>query len=356
MARDLRREVEPDDEFAWSESDGDTVDQSTAETIEVGPRVAPKPLPIAPAPTTFGSIVQMAVGLARRRIHDLRTGIDRRTALHNARRALAVVGVLFLVLAAFLSVAGGLTERRDQRDLNNRFRDMLAAHAGYAPILAKNGTVPIGSPVALIQIPALHLRQVVIEGTDAARLAEGPGHLRSTPLPGQHGNAVIAGRRTTYGGPFRHLEQLYNGQIIRVTTAFGYFRYRVADVRVVKPGQRDELGASMRDLLTLTTSDRPYQATQRLIVVAELASKRSQYPDPLRPAKVPGDEGSFFGNASAALPALGWDLALVVVLLATRALYRRWRTWPAYLITTPIIVAIVFAWLQTMTALLPSTL
>ncbi len=350
MARDLRRENESTEIERFEAPDA----ANDAPTTEIRP-VAVTPSAVQ-QPTTFGSIVRMATGLARRRIRDMREGLDPRTALHEARRALVVVGVLFLVLAAFLSVAGGLTERRDQRELNDKFRDMLATHAGYATILAKDGTIPMGAPVAVIEIPALHLRQVVVEGTDADRLAQGPGHLRASPLPGQHGNAVIAGRRTTYGGPFRHLDELNMGQTIRVTTAFGHFRYRVASVHIVKPGKRDELGASMRDMLTLSTSDRPYQATQRLVVVSELASRRSTFPDPLRLAKVPANEGSFFGNASAALPALGWDLVLVFVLLGTRALYRRWRAWPTYLISSPIIVAIVFAWLQTMTALLPSTL
>jgi sortase A len=349
VAREMREDVSTN----WREEFfiGGAVVEEAEETAPV----VVVPQPVSVAPTTFGHIVSMAVDLGRGRIQGLRSGVDRATAIRQARRAVAVAGVLLLVLAAFLSVAGGVTERRDQRELNAKFNDMLAAHAGYEPVV-KQGEIPLGTPVAVLEIPQLHLRQVVIEGTTAATLAEGPGHLRSSVLPGQHGNAVIAGRRTTYGGPFHHIDRLSRGALIRVTTGHGVFRYRVAGWRSAGPGRPDQLGASMKNLLTLTTSDPPYRASRRLILVSELQGKPSAYPDPVRPAKVPGNEGSFFGNAGAVFPALGWDVALLVVLLSTRALYRRWRFWPAYLITSPIIIAIVFAWLQTMAALLPSTL
>ncbi|MFD1273890.1 sortase domain-bontaining protein [Streptomyces kaempferi] len=58
-----------------------------------------------------------------------------------------------------------------------------------------------GTPVALIDIPAAHLHQVVLEGTDSGVLTDGPGHRRDTPLPGQSGTSVLMGRAAAYGGP-----------------------------------------------------------------------------------------------------------------------------------------------------------
>jgi len=331
-----------------------------AETVELAPaeRVVAPPAPspaASPDAITFGTIVSLFGRFVRGRITDIREGLDRKTVLESGRQALVVIGVLMLVLASFLSFAGGITERESQRELNAKFTDLLAAKAGYQP-LATTTPLPPGSAVALIQIPHIHLRQIVIEGTTSRELAQGPGHLRSTPLPGQHGNAVIAGRRTTFGGPFHQLDKLRLGDTIHVTTALGHFTYRVMKSQRIAAGKPDRLGASMRDILTLTTSDPPYRASRRLVVVGLLMSKPSPYTDPLRLRRVDGAEASFFGDASQALPAALWELALFAALIATRVLYGRWRTWPTYLISTPIILAITFAWLLSMAALLPSTL
>jgi sortase A len=65
-----------------------------------------------------------------------------------------------------------------------------------------------GTPVALLEIPRLGLREVIVEGTSSDPMMSGPGHRRDTPLPGQVGTSVIAGWRATYGGPFRSIDQL----------------------------------------------------------------------------------------------------------------------------------------------------
>ncbi len=87
---------------------------------------------------------------------------------------------------------------------------------------------PIGSPVGTIQIPKINLAMTVVEGTDEAQLAMGPGHYPTTPLPGEAGNAAIAGHRTTYLHPFYSLDALAPGDLIFITTLQGTFLYRVA--------------------------------------------------------------------------------------------------------------------------------
>ena len=70
---------------------------------------------------------------------------------------------------------------------------------------------PEGSPVGDIRIPAIGLNQVLVEGTNTDDLRQGPGHYIGTPLPGQGGNAAIAGHRTTYGHPFYNLDGVKPG-------------------------------------------------------------------------------------------------------------------------------------------------
>ena len=65
-----------------------------------------------------------------------------------------------------------------------------------------------GQPVGLLQIPRIGVDKVIIEGTSTTDLRQGPGHYLGTPLPGQAGNAAIAGHRTTYGAPFYNLNEL----------------------------------------------------------------------------------------------------------------------------------------------------
>ena len=64
---------------------------------------------------------------------------------------------------------------------------------------------------AYLSIPSLDLEAVVFEGVSGESLRKGPGHMPWTPLPGQPGNAVISGHRTTYGRPFFNLDQLKPG-------------------------------------------------------------------------------------------------------------------------------------------------
>ena len=76
---------------------------------------------------------------------------------------------------------------------------------------------------------------MIFEGVDVATLKLGPGHMPETPLPGQPGNAVISGHRTTYGRPFFDLDQLAVGDSIGVETALGFNTYTIRDILVVSP-------------------------------------------------------------------------------------------------------------------------
>jgi sortase A len=127
-----------------------------------------------------------------------------------------------------------------------------------------------GAAVARIRIPAIDVDKVVVEGVGTNALKNGPGHYPDTPLPGQPGNAAIAGHRTTYGAPFGALDKLEPNDLIYVTTAQGAFQYRVTESMVVSPQDVWVLDPSEDDRLTLTTCHPRFSARERLIVVAEL--------------------------------------------------------------------------------------
>ncbi len=130
---------------------------------------------------------------------------------------------------------------------------------------------PGGTPLGTIAIPAIGVDQVFLQGTGEAQLQLGPGHYPSTPLPGQRGDAAIAGHRTTWGHPFNRLDQLRLGQAIIVTTPQGRFTFRVQWIAVVAPTDLAIITHTTGASLTLTTCNPKYSAATRLVVHAALA-------------------------------------------------------------------------------------
>ena len=107
-----------------------------------------------------------------------------------------------------------------------------------------------GAALAELSIPRLNLSAVVLHGSDAQTLRRGPGHLENTALPGESGNAVIAGHRDSF---FRPLRNVQVGDDVFVDTRQGRFQYRVTSLRVVKPHDLSVLNPTDDAVLTLIT-------------------------------------------------------------------------------------------------------
>ena len=121
----------------------------------------------------------------------------------------------------------------------------------------------------------------VVPGVRVNDLKKGPGHYPDTPLPGQLGNASIAGHRTTYGSPFFDLDQLAPGDELVVTMVTGdRFVYEVTGLQVVTAA--DSWVITTRDAtvaeLTLTTCHPKYTARDRLVVHSVLVPETSMVP------------------------------------------------------------------------------
>ena len=142
-----------------------------------------------------------------------------------------------------------------------------------------------GTAVGTIRIPAVGLRWTVVEGVSLSNLKSGAGHMPGTPLPGQPGNAVVSGHRTTYGAPFHNLDDLVPGDRVFWDSGVGTHEYVVRRTLIVTPtslwvtrGIRFESGvvepaASTRGgWLTLTTCHPKYSARERMIVFTELVA------------------------------------------------------------------------------------
>ncbi|MCY3910782.1 MAG: sortase [bacterium] len=151
-----------------------------------------------------------------------------------------------------------------------------------------------GLAVARLQIPAIGVDKTVVEGVRVSDLRKGPGHYPATPIPGQAGNAAIAGHRTTYGAPFGDIDELLPGDEIIVTTIQGEFVYQVLEQGegyghfIVPPTAVEVLDQNFVEhpnRITLTACHPKGSARQRIIVVGELVGE----PAPTYPR--PGQEG-----------------------------------------------------------------
>ena len=199
-------------------------------------------------------------------------------------RVCITAGVLILLFVAYQLWGTGIREAQAQNRLETSSRSARRGRPprrrrGHHHDGARRTTEPgarrrpppaDGDAVAQLRIPAIGVDKIVVEGVEVADLKKGPGHYPDSPLPGQPGNAAIAGHRTTYGAPFNRLDELEQGDEILVTTVQGSFRYEVREQLIVNPDQVEVLDDFGDDRLTLTACHPKYSARQRIVVVAAL--------------------------------------------------------------------------------------
>jgi sortase A len=127
-----------------------------------------------------------------------------------------------------------------------------------------------GHAIGRIKIDRIGLSIVVVQGTDTASLEKGPGHYRNTPIPGQPGTVAIAGHRTTYLAPFRHIDEIQDGDDIRIEMPYAAFTYSVEKHEVVDPGDVGIIKPVGYPRLVLTACHPPYSAAHRYAIFAKL--------------------------------------------------------------------------------------
>jgi LPXTG-site transpeptidase (sortase) family protein len=214
-----------------------------------------------------------------------------RSAIRVLAELTVTVGLLLALLVAHLIWGTGDYTRRQQKGLNNELeqqwratRSRLAARGGERPT-ARLAPRAVGHAFAVIRVPRFgpSYRYAIVEGVTASDLRKGPGHYPGTAGPGELGNMVISGHRTTYGAPFNRNAELARGDQILIDTATATFVYGVTGHTVVRPDAIQVTapvplhpGSRPRQrLLTLTTCHPKFSAAYRLIVFAAL---RATYP------------------------------------------------------------------------------
>lgn len=309
------------------------------------------------------------------------------------------VGVLILLFVAYQLWGTGLAEARSQNSLREEFERFIEAPTTTTPQTtttedgpggtgrpATTTTRPLalppveapesGQPVAIVHIPEIGVEKIVVEDVTVGALKKGPGHYPTTPMPGEPGNAAIAGHRTTYGAPFARLDDLEPGDSIEVTTRDGEFVYRVTESMIVEPSASEVLDATDDNRLTLTTCHPRYSARQRLIVVAALTDEpvAPRAPPETTPTTSPRpdddgepvggddrdspvlDDPSLSGDPAARGPAVAWGSLAGAVWLASWLASRRIGRMAAYAVGGPVFLVILYMFFENFARLLPANI
>jgi sortase A len=281
----------------------------------------------------------------------LRSGL----AVLSRSRVLGVLifglGVLIVLLLGYIYLFTPLSADRAQHALLQE----ITADPAKTFDLAQGKLPPEGGPVAVLEIPALHLVDAVVQGSNAQDLRSGPGHMPTTALPGQPGNAVIAGRRATFGAPFGDIGSLKKGQVIKVIDGYGVYSYKVARVVDAEGGRHDVVTETKSNRLTLVTAASGIFPHGRLAVIALLEGK------PLADTTEPNfhatsSELGLTADPVSGLLAVFWIIVFFVLLSATAWLLRRWdQPVVVYVLAVPVLLLVALFACESIIGYLPAT-
>jgi sortase A len=249
---------------------------------------------------------------------------DWRWVVGGIGRTLIVLGLLMFAFVAYQLWGTGIQTAQAQRTLSREFEELIAgaeptttvsttiapttsvptpdstlpaaSTTTAAPVVPTAAPIPgMEEAVARLEIPRIGVNRIVVEGATAEALTKGPGHFAETPLPGQLGNAAVAGHRTTHLHPFFDIDELQPGDEIIVTTLNGRYVYHVTGTEIVEP---DDYAAVIpttdvtKATLTLVSCTPRYSAKNRIVVRSELVPDQSDpltQAVPLAPAALPDD-------------------------------------------------------------------
>jgi sortase A len=247
--------------------------------------------------------------------------------------ALVGIGALLVLFLVYLLAFTPLTAARDQQ----RLAQSLVGHPLTLYKLVDGASPPEGSAIGVLTIPALHLNQIIVQGTSAADLMNGPGLMPGSALPGSIGNSVIAARRVTFGAPFGAADTLKKGARIQVVDGAGTFVYKVTRVHTVVVGERDVVLPTRDNRITLVTSNSTTVPSGRLVVQGKLVGPPVAVPD--HTVAVPSYELGLNGDPVAGGLAVLWSIITLLVLLGAAFAVWRWRRpWLVYLFAAPVLL------------------
>jgi sortase A len=132
-----------------------------------------------------------------------------------------------------------------------------------------------GVVVSHLRIPSIGVDEEIRSGISLSVINQGVAHWAGTATPGEIGNVVLAGHRTTHTRPFADLDRLEVGDLVYLEDGDGFeVMYRVSDTFIVAPEDiwiSYDLG---RPMVTMFACHPRGSARQRIVVQAELVAGR----------------------------------------------------------------------------------
>lgn len=265
-----------------------------------------------------------------------------------------MVSVLCLWLLLVALQLSGVQQQAVQGRLYDRFRAQLAD--GTAPL----GPAEVGSPVALLASQrAAFDSLVVVEGSASRQTQAGPGHRRSSPLPGQPGVAVLLGRGTTFGAPFARISLLRKGDRLTATTGQGIFVYVVDGVRRSGdplPAPVAQGGGRLTLISTEPSSWRQGWVPTGTVYVDATLRGKSQLPGAPRPGAVVPSEQVMGVDRTALVPLLLWLQGLLLAACGLAWAFVRWGVWQAWIVGVPVLTALLWGATTAAAQLIPNVI
>lgn len=221
-----------------------------------------------------------------------------RFGLRGIGQTLITLGLVSLLLVVYEVYVTNIYAHRKQVTVHKGLERQWSV--GEDPLALPSGssaTIPAGVGIANLYLPRLgkDYAWTVVEGTTETDLQRGPGHYSGTALPGQTGNFSVAGHRVGKGEPFLNLDHLRAGDTVIIETMRFWYVYRVlgdvtsgdlsatgpagipgreivdpSDSAVIAPDPDHPGRAPTEKLMTMTTCNPKFSASQRLVVHALL--------------------------------------------------------------------------------------
>ena len=181
------------------------------------------------------------------------------------------IALALLIAGAAVMLYPQFTEWRYTWEQNAMARE--AASATNGTVAAEGGMPMPKGAVARVGVSAIGLDAYVLEGVESEQRDRAVGHYPETPLPGEMGNAGLAGHRTMFGHPFRRLDELKPGDTIETWTTTRHAIYRVVGTDRVDPSNVGVIAPTQTARITLTTCNPVGSARERLVVTGELVGR-----------------------------------------------------------------------------------
>ncbi|HSV38935.1 MAG TPA: sortase [Nocardioidaceae bacterium] len=270
-----------------------------------------------------------------------------------------LVALMLLTFVAEMALVGPVRHARQQNVLYQELRATMAAGTTPTGQLDFEGNpVQFGTPVGLLSIPSLGIREVMLEGTTSGVLMDGIGHRRDTPMPGQPGVSLVMGRQAAYGGPFGNLADIELDSEIAVRTAQGPMLFRVTAVRYPGDPQLPP-DPEVASLTLITATGTPFLPEDVVRIDAVLDEEFEVLPAPTRvygTSTLVDAEQSMAGDLRTLLPLLLWSqllLILAALLAWVRTVWGRWQSW---IVVVPVMSAVGLQVSHLVAQLLPNLL